>query len=201
VNKNQHNNQSNTIVSIVAAVASNGVIGHHNALPWRLPEDLQFFKNTTTGAPIMMGRNTFESIGRALPGRLNVVITRKSDWIKTLAPSEDVKVYANEATGQCIGSQWLAERGTAIMQCNNPQDALACLSGIPHVFVIGGSQLYQSTLALANELILTELQYAPEGDTFFPRWPRDQFTETWRERHGADGQRAWGYDFVRYTRT
>jgi dihydrofolate reductase len=86
------------------------------------------------------------------------------------------------------------------MQCSSPEAALASLQGIEHVFLIGGSQLYQSTLPLADELVLTELQYAPEGDTYFPSWPRDQFIETWREHHAAEGQRLWAYDFVRYHR-
>ena len=144
-------------LSLIAAVARNGAIGKDNALLWRLPEDLKFFKRTTLGCPVLMGRKTFESIGRALPGRRNVVITRNADW-----SHEGVDV------------------------AHSLDEALALVAQAPKVFVIGGGELYIQALPLADELVLTEVDADFEGDTFFPTWDRSAFTESARESHVAE---------------
>jgi dihydrofolate reductase len=136
-------------VSLIAAVAANGVIGRDGALPWHLPEDLKRFKALTLGHHIVMGRKTYESIGRLLPGRTTVIVTRRHDY----------------AVPGAIVAASLAE---AIARCAEDDE----------VFVIGGAQIYQAALPLADRLYLTEVKAAVDGDTCFPAFDRRQ----WRER-------------------
>jgi dihydrofolate reductase len=143
-------------LSIIAAVARNGVIGRNNGLAWRLPEDLQHFKRTTLGCPVLMGRKTFESIGRPLPGRRNVVITRNPHWA---APG--------------------------VEEAPSFEAALELLKHATKVFVIGGAQVYAEALPLVDELVLTELDQDFEGDAWFPAWDRSAFREVSRETHVA----------------
>jgi dihydrofolate reductase len=142
---------------IIAAIARNGAIGRANALLWHLSEDLQFFKRTTLGHPLLMGRKTFESIGRPLPGRRNIVLTRDAAW-----------------------------RADGIETAASLPAALALTAAAQKRFVIGGAQLYAQALPLADELVLTEVGHDFEADTFFPPWDRSAFTETSRSRHHAD---------------
>ena len=150
------------IVALVAAVARGGVIGRDGGLPWRLPEDMARFREVTLGHPVVMGRRTWESLPehfRPLPGRRNVVLTRKVEW---------------EAEG--------AERAESL------EAALALLAGEDRVSVIGGSEIFAEALPVADELVLTELDLETEGDTFFPAWDRKAFVEVAREDHvAADG--------------
>jgi dihydrofolate reductase len=148
-------------ISLIAALASNRVIGRQGALPWHLPEDLRRFKALTLGHPVLMGRRTWESIGRPLPGRRNIVITRQADY----RPS---------------GAEVFPDLGSA----------LEALAGAPEVFVIGGGELYAAALPLAHRLQLTELHQEVEGDAHFPPRDPAQWTETWREPHTSpDGMR------------
>ena len=135
------------VLSPIAAVARNGAIGKNNELLVRISEDLKFFKRTTLGHPVIMGRKTWDSIGRPLPGRRNIVITRNPEW---------------HADG--------AERADSLPA------ALALVRGEPKVFVIGGGQVYAEVLPLADELVLTEIDADFDGDAFFPAWDRAQFT-------------------------
>ncbi|HWP17851.1 MAG TPA: dihydrofolate reductase [Burkholderiaceae bacterium] len=141
-------------LSIIAAVARNGVIGRDNSLAWNLPEDLQHFKRTTLGCPVLMGRKTFESIGKPLPGRRNVVITRDPHWT---APG--------------------------VEEAPSLPAALQLLKHATKVFIIGGSQVFAEALPLVDELILTEIDHDFEGDTYFPSWNREEFAEVARETH------------------
>jgi dihydrofolate reductase len=160
-------------VALVAAVARGGVIGRDGAIPWRLPEDVAFFKELTTGHVVVMGRRTWDSIPerfRPLPRRRNVVVTRNPSWT---------------AEG--------AERAGSL------EEALALVEGAEHVFVIGGAEAYAAALPHADELVLTEIDFAVDGDTFFPEWNRDEFEEVSREQHvTGDGKR---FDFVTYRRS
>ena len=183
-------------VSIVAAVAKNGIIGINNSLPWHLPEDLAFFKQTTLGCPVLMGRKTYESINRPLPGRLNVVLTSQADWQP--APAKDgtprsVLAYPHALPGGGT---------TQIATATNLPDALKWLCNFEQVFLIGGSILYQQALDqnLVDELILTEIQTNFDGDASFPTWDRSAFTEVDRITNPATPERAWGFDFVKYAR-
>jgi dihydrofolate reductase len=160
-------------VSLLAAVARAGVIGRDGGIPWRIAEDVAHFKELTTGHAVVMGRRTWDSLPnrfRPLPGRRNIVVTRNPDW---------------SAQG--------AERAGSL------EDALRALAGTPHVYVIGGAEVYEAALPLAGELVLTEIDLDVEGDTFFPEWDRAAFEETLREEHmSEDGTR---YSFVTYERT
>jgi dihydrofolate reductase len=149
-------------ISIVVARARNGVIGRDNALPWHLPEDLRHFKKTTLGHPVLMGRRTFESIGRPLPGRRNLVLTRDARW--SHAGCEPVRSL-DEAVSLC--------------------------SGLPELFVIGGAQVYDEALALADRLIVTRIDAEPEGDATFPEPDVSQ----WRQVHTQPGRSASGLAF------
>ena len=144
-------------VSLIAIVARNGGIGRGNALLVHLPDDLAHFKKTTFGAPILMGRKTWQSIGRPLPGRRNIVITRSAQF---------------EATG--------AETAPDLAS------ALARVADAQKVYVVGGASVYAAALPFADELVLTEIDADLDGDTFFPAWDRSRFTETARERHTSE---------------
>ncbi|MFL6660965.1 MAG: dihydrofolate reductase [Rhizobacter sp.] len=135
------------LVSLIAAVARNGGIGRGNQLLCRISEDLKFFKRTTLGAPVIMGRRTWDSIGRPLPGRRNIVITRDPQW---------------RADG--------AERAGSL------HDAIERAGDAPKVYVIGGGQVYAEALPIADELVLTEIDADFDADTWFPPWDRSRYT-------------------------
>src|SRR3990167_3614647 len=148
-------------IYLLVAVASNGIIGANGQLPWHLPQDLQHFKRLTLGHPVIMGRRTWESLGRALPGRENIVVTRRRGY---------------EAPGAAVASSLDA--------------ALALCACEPIAFVIGGGELYAAALPLAAGLVLTEIQRDFEGDARFPDYDRAKWRETQRESHTAtDGMR------------
>jgi dihydrofolate reductase len=141
-------------VTIVAAVARNGVIGVDGGLPWRLPDELRLFKETTLGHVLVMGRRTFESIGRPLPGRRTVVVTRQRDW----SPGSDEVVVAHD-----------------------PHEALERAASLgPEVFVVGGAEVYAATIARADRLALTFVDQEPAGDTLFPEIDWSEWHETGR---------------------
>lgn len=158
-------------IVLIAAVARNGVIGRDNQLPWRLKSDLQHFKATTTGSPILMGRHTWESLGRPLPGRRNLVVTRNLEYA---APGAEV--------------------------FDSPEAALETMHGAPRVFVIGGAELYRQILDQADRLLITEVWADVEGDAHFPEIDPACFEETRREEHSADPDNEHDFDFVEYRR-
>lgn len=146
-------------VALIAAVAANGVIGRHGTLPWRLPEDLRHFRALTTGHAVIMGRRTWESLPHALPGRQNIVVTRRADYA---------------GAGATIASSL--------------DDALAKVAYPPPVFVIGGGELYRAALPIAATAHVTEIDEAFAGDTTFPRLDASEWVETAREEHqSGDG--------------
>jgi len=163
-----------TRLALIAAVARNGVIGRDNALPWRLPEDLAHFRRVTLGAPVIMGRKTWDSLParfRPLPGRRNVVVTRDARW-----------------------------RGEGAEAAPSLDAALELLGDAPRAFVAGGAALYALALPRADELLLTEIERDVDGDARFPEWERAAFVETARERHRAGPPNDFDYAFVRYAR-
>ncbi len=160
-----------TRVTLIVARARNGVIGRNGTLPWRLPEDLAHFKRTTMGSPIIMGRKTWESIGRPLPGRRNVVVSRQ-------------KGFAAE------GTEVVADLDAALALCADAAE----------VFVIGGAQLYAAALPRAQRLVVTEIDADFEGDAHWPPVDASQWRETAREHHAPTAQRAFALDFVTYER-
>ncbi|RXZ45540.1 dihydrofolate reductase [Crenobacter cavernae] len=146
-------------VTLVAAMAEGNVIGVANTLPWHLPEDLKHFKAVTLGKPIVMGRKTYDSIGRPLPGRRNVVVTRNRDW-----HADGVEV------------------------AHSLDEALARLAEVDEVCVIGGGELFAQSLAGADKLSLTEIALEVDGDAFFPEVDKNVWREASREEHvSADG--------------
>ena len=156
---------------LVAAVARNGVIGRGNAMPWHLPEDLRRFKSITTGAPVIMGRKTHDAIGKALPGRLNIVISR--------AP-------ATPAHG--------------CMVVTSLDQALRAAGDAPRIFIIGGGQLYAQALPVAGRMLLTEVDADYEGDVRFPAFPRSEWSEVSRESVISAEPPGLRYAFVEYVR-
>lgn len=154
-------------VSLIVAMAQNGVIGRANGLPWRLPEDLRRFKASTMGKPILMGRKTFESIGHALPGRLNLVLTRDTRWS---APGVTA-VYTVEA-------------------------ALAAAGAAGELMVIGGAQVFQLVMPFARRLYLTHVHAEVAGDTFFPAFDPTQWADVECEAYAADERNAYALTFM-----
>lgn len=157
-------------VSLIVAMADDGVIGINNQLPWHLPADLKYFKAVTMGKPIIMGRKTFESIGRPLPGRQNIVITRRHDW---------------------------AAEGITVVQ--STEAAVAAAAGADEVMVIGGAEIYRAMLPLVDQLYVTEVALAVEGDAFFPAIDPAVWRERSREVHAAEADKP-AYAFVTYER-
>lgn len=150
-----------TRIVLVAAVAANGIIGANGKLPWHLPEDLQHFKRLTLGHPVIMGRKTWESLKGPLPGRENIVVTRRAGY---------------EASGAAVASSLDA--------------ALALCADEKVAFVIGGTQLFRESLPVAAGLVMTEIQQDFPGDARFPDYDRSRWRETQREAHAAaDGTR------------
>jgi len=146
-------------IYLVAAVAANRIIGANGQLPWHLPEDLTHFKQLTLGHPVIMGRRTWESLGGALPGRENIVVTGRPGF---------------EAPGAAVATSL--------------QAALALCYGETMVFVIGGTRLFEAALPIADRLVMTEIHRDYQGDTWFPPYDRSRWREAQREAHtGADG--------------
>lgn len=143
-----------TTISLIVAVANNHVIGVNNTLPWHLPEDLKRFRALTTGHHIIMGRKTYESLGRLLPGRTTVIVTRN-------------KAYHVEGA----------------LIAGSLEEAIALCNGDSEAFVIGGAELYKDALKLADKLYLTEIVLQVEGDAFFPEFQKSEWKETSREAH------------------
>lgn len=179
IETSQQNSVVETVVplALIAAMSRNRVIGVDNKLPWYLPEDLQFFKRMTQGKPLVMGRKTFESIGRALPGRLNIVVTRDP---------------AFEAPGVRVCHDLASAFDLA--------DHQALIDGVEEIMIMGGAQIYEQALPWASRLYLTEVDIEIEGDARFPEWDEAE----WRETQRVPGhQRQEGqpdYAFVEYVR-
>ncbi|HTE39713.1 MAG TPA: dihydrofolate reductase [Steroidobacteraceae bacterium] len=157
-------------VSLVVIASENGAIGKDNALLWRLPEDMKFFKAITMGKPVLMGRKTFETIGRPLPGRQNIVITRQLDWT--------------------------AEGCTVV---HSLEDALAAAAPADEAMVIGGADIYAQALPLATTIYLTRVHADTVGDVSFD-FPEDEWHETHRERRNKDERHAHDFSFVTLNR-
>ena len=161
------------LISIIVAVSENGVIGKDNQLLWRLPDDLKRFKKLTLGHPIIMGIKTFDSIGKPLPGRTSIVITRNRNF-----SMEDV------------------------IAVHNIEEALqeAAKLEADEAFIIGGGELYSATLAIADRLYITEVNTIISGDTYFNITNPDQWIETERTVHQADDKHKFEFNFVDYTK-
>ena len=159
----------NSPVAIVA-MADNGVIGRDNGLPWHLPDDLKRFKALTLGNSVLMGRRTFDSIGKALPGRRNLVLTRNPDW-------------------RAPGCETVASI-----------DAARASAGDSTLFVIGGAEVFSLSWPIVGRLELTEVHADIAGDTRLAGFERAEWREVFREAHAADARHAWPFSFVTLVR-
>lgn len=158
-----------TQLSIIVAIANNQVIGVNNTLPWHLPEDLNRFRALTTGHHIIMGRKTYESLGRLLPGRTTVIVTRNKDY-------------------QLEGALIAHSLETALALCKNDDE----------VFLIGGAELYQDGLKLADKLYLTKVDLTVDGDAFFPEFDLNLWQESSRETHTS--AKGLPFSYITYIR-
>jgi dihydrofolate reductase len=159
-------------ISLIVARARNGVIGADGKMPWHLPADLQHFKRLTTGKPIVMGRKTYESIGRPLPRRTNIVVTRAADW---------------HADGVVVASDLPTAFALAYEDAHR--------TGVDEVMVIGGSEIYRQSMDRAQRIYLTEIQRDYAGDARFDLCPAPPWHVTAREDHGAEADQP-AFSFV-----
>ncbi|MGC5699428.1 dihydrofolate reductase [Pseudomonas sp. NFXW11] len=164
-------------LSLIAALAQNRVIGVDNSMPWHLPADFKYFKATTLGKPIIMGRKTWDSIGRPLPGRLNIVVSRQTDLAL-----EGAEVYPSLAAAVARAEEWAQEQG------------------VDELMLIGGAQLYAQGLEQAERLYLTRVALSPEGDAWFPAFDLAQWQLVSEELHPAEGDKP-AYSFEVWERS
>ncbi len=160
-------------LAVIVAQATNRVIGRGNKLPWHLPEDLQYFKKVTLGKPIIMGRKTYESIGRPLPGRTNIVVTRDTDYARP-------------------GIEVVHSLGDAVTLAGS----LCEINGVDEAMLIGGAELYAQAMPLAERLYLTQVHASVEGDAYFPVFNRQAWRELGREDYPASGCNPFDYSFI-----
>ena len=165
-------------IALIVAMARNRVIGRNNALPWHLPGDLRYFRQITMGKPVIMGRKTWDSIGRPLPGRMNVVITRNVEWSVP------------------VGAARVESLDAALVKA----DAQAELDGVDEVMIIGGGQIYAEALALVDRLYVTQVHAEVAGDAYFPVVNWDEWEEIGREDFSASDNNPYDYSFVIYQR-
>lgn len=159
-------------LNLIVAVDERNGIGKNNQLPWHLPADLKHFKTLTTGHPIIMGRKTFDSIGKVLPNRRNIIISRQNE----------LKITAADV-------------------CNSLEQALVLCKNEEDVFVIGGAQIFDEALPLADVLYLTLIHHNFDADTFFPKIDKDEWKEAESVRYEPDEKNAYPYTFIKYRRS
>jgi len=155
------------IISLIFAMDRNRLIGADGGLPWRLPADLQYFKSVTMGKPVLMGRKTYETIGKPLKGRHNIVITRDTSY---------------KAPGCTV--------------VHSPQDALHAAGDAPEVMIIGGAEIYRQFLPHAQRLYVTRIADSFSGDTYFPEISPEHWQTVWQEKHEADARNPHPFCFA-----
>jgi dihydrofolate reductase len=162
-------------VALIAAFAQNLVVGINNSLPWHLPEDLKYFKRTTSGKAIIMGRKTYESIGRPLPNRTNIVVSRNPNF-----SAEGVVMV------------------TSLEEAVKHAENVNMINGVEEVMIIGGAAIYQASLPMADRLYLTHVHANVEGDAYFPKIDLEQWEEVSREDFNRDESNPYDYSFSVY---
>jgi len=163
------------ILSFIVAISENNAIGKDNQLPWHLPEDLKFFKRTTMGKPVVMGRKTYESLGKPLPGRLNIVVSGNKD----LVLPEGVLLYSDLDAAIARLQQEPTEEG----------------------FIIGGGQIFAETMATADRMYITRVHTEiADADAFFPDIDHTHWKMVWEEKHDADEKHKYAYTFQQFER-
>ena len=159
------------IVSLVAAAAENNVIGKNNTLPWCMPADMKFFKNLTMGHTVVMGRKTYESMGKPLPGRKNIIITRNKDY---------------KAEGCVVLSSF--------------SDVLEHCKAESEIYVIGGAEIFHQQMNSADKIYLTRIHHSFEGDAYFPDIDMNEWAEAKRTDFSADEKNHYNYSFIEFSR-
>ncbi len=163
------------ILSLIVAASDNNAIGINNQLPWHLPEDLKFFKRTTLGKPVIMGRKTLDSLGKPLPGRLNIVLSHQKD----LKLPQDVLLYDN-----------IKEAVDRVQQ-----------ESVDEAFVIGGGKVFEEAIPYADRMYITRVHATiPNADAFFPDIDHSHWKLTWEEKHQADDKHKYSFAFQKYER-
>lgn len=165
-------------IAMIWAMAENRVIGRNNKLPWHLPNDLKYFKKLTTGKPVIMGRKTYDSIGKPLPNRINIVVTRDESW-----SADGVKVVNN------------------LQSAIDLADAECLISGAEEVIIMGGAEIYKQALPQADRLYITFVHDEVDGDAYFPEFDLSAYQELARERFAADGPNPYDYSFCVFDKT
>ena len=155
------------IISLIAAMGKNRTIGKNNSLPWTLPADMQYFRDKTRGKPVIMGRKTYESIGKPLPKRLNIIVTHDNEY---------------KAEGCVV--------------VHSADEALKAAGNVEEVMIIGGSQIYKEFLPKVNRMYLTFIDAEFEGDTYFPEYKIEEWKEVSYEEHERDAENQYDYRFV-----
>jgi len=161
------------IISAIVAKAQNNIIGRDNDLPWHLPNDLKWFKEKTKGRHVIMGRKSFDSLGRPLPKRVNIVITRATDFFHS---------------------------GVKTVHSIPDSLRLAQVAGEEEAFILGGGNIYTQTMDLWDRLYLTEVDAKPEGDTYFPEVDYSKYVQVFEEAHHADDKHLYGFTFKIFER-
>ena len=161
------------MVSLVVAAAENNAIGKNNQLLWHLPNDLKFFKNTTWAGVVIMGRKTFESVNKPLPGRLNIVVTSNPEW-----------KYNSVKTAQSLDAALNIAKG----------------ENFKEIFVIGGGEIYRQAMNIADTIYITRVHAAIEGDTFFPEIKETEWKLAGRDDFAKDEKHAYDYSFEKWVR-
>ncbi|MEM7799797.1 MAG: dihydrofolate reductase [Chloroflexota bacterium] len=173
-------NHNQPKIIMVAALDQNRIIGVDGEMPWHLPEDLKHFRRVTKNRPVIMGRKTFESIGRPLPKRVNIILTRDREYT-----AEGIKVVFSAEEGLAEAHQHLS---------------IGVPDGVPEIMIIGGAQIYSLFLPYATDLILTYVAASLSGDTIFPEIDEKVWAETSRQRFPSDEKHRFPFDIVRLTR-
>lgn len=165
-------------LAIIVAVADNGVIGRDNALPWHLPGDMRYFRQVTMGKPVIMGRKTYDSIGKPLPGRSNIIISRDPNFA-----ADGIQVVRSLAAAHALATE------------------IARIDGVDEALVMGGAQIYELALPLAQRIYFTEVHAHVEGDAVLLPIDWNSWREVARQRHSSENSDEYDYSFVRYERT
>ncbi len=161
------------IISFIVAASTNNVIGKNNQLPWSLPNDMKFFKNTTWAMPVLMGRKSFESLGKPLPGRLNVVITRQNDW---------------------------KPEGASVVHSVEDAIKVAAAADYNEAFIIGGGEIFKEAMPVADKIYLTRVDVKLEGDAFFPEMNPKEWLMVSEQSFPSDEKHAYAYHFQLWER-
>ena len=187
---------SNPRVTVIAAISQNRGLGKNNQLLWKIPQDLNFFKTVTSGSPIIMGNKTYYSIGRPLPNRLNIVVSRT--LVQQNIKIDGCEIVSSIKEAIALATSYLNLHEPIYTVSSEPKE-LKQSPVEPEIFIIGGAQMYAHALKsnIVDRVLLTEIHQTSDADVFFPVLEKNQWQEVWRESH-FDEQNGFSFDFVDY---